>query len=105
MQGNGWCFDVLVHSRRIAGHWLRQKAGLFAGEAAKHLWAAADHYAQAAESCMQNLKSPWDLAPGPWRSDGWTGALRQDQIARLEAAREHDCSAVAAVEKALAAVL
>jgi hypothetical protein len=101
MQGNGWCFDVLIHSRRIAGRWLKQKADDFDGEAAKELRCAADHYAQIAELGMKDLNSPWDLTLGPNRFDGWTTQLRQDQIARLEAAREHDRAAVAAIEKAL----
>jgi len=101
MQGNGWCLDVLVHSRRIAGSWLRQKANDFDGEAARELRAAADHYAQIAELCMMDLDCPWDLALGPNRFDEWTNELRQDQTARLEAARENDRAAVAAIEKAL----
>ena len=48
---------------------------------------------------MKDLNCPWDLALGPNRFDGWTSELRQDQIARLEAAREHDRAAVAAIEK------
>lgn len=101
MQGNGWCFDVLIHCRRIAGRWLKQKADDFDGEATKELRGAADHYAQIAELCMKDLNCPWDLALGPNRFDGWTTQFRQDQIARLEAAREHDRAAVAAIEKAL----
>ncbi|MCX7004740.1 MAG: hypothetical protein NTV22_15915, partial [bacterium] len=68
VQGNGWCYDVLIHSRRIAGRWLNQAAGDFAGESAKQLRVAAEHYAQ---------------------------------IARLEAAREHDRAAVDAITTAL----
>jgi hypothetical protein len=101
MQGNGWCFDVLIHSRRIAGRWLKQKADGFEGEGAKQLSVAADHYTQIAELCMRDLNSPWDLALSPNRVEGWTSELRRNQTARLEAAREHDRAAVAAIEKAL----
>ena len=101
MQGNGWCFDVLIHSRRIAGRWLDRKAEDFEGEAANELRTAAGHYTQIAQLCMKNLHCPWDLALSPDRFDRWTGALRQDQITRLEAAREHDRAAVAALERAV----
>ena len=101
MQGNGWCFDVLIHSRRIAGRWLKEQATTFDGAAEKELQITADHYAQIAELCMQGLTCPWDLAPGPDRFDAWTSTLRQDQIVRLEAAREHDRTAVAAIENVL----
>jgi hypothetical protein len=104
MQGNGWCFDVLVHSRRIAGKWLKAKAADFDGEAGRHLAAAADHYVAIAEECMKGLKCPWDLAPPPGKGGEWTSEKRQEQIKRLEAARKHDAAAVAAIEKALAAV-
>ncbi len=103
MQGNGWCFDVLVHSRRIAGKWLKEEAQSFDGEAGKHLAVAADHYAKIAEECMEGLKCPWDLALPPGKSDEWTPEKRREQIKRLEAAREHDRAAVAAIEKALSA--
>ncbi|HEO70094.1 MAG TPA: hypothetical protein ENN80_02450 [Candidatus Hydrogenedentes bacterium] len=89
MQGNGWCFDVLIHNRRIAAQWLDNKAGQFNHQAAKALRVAADHYAQLAKVCMEGLNCPWDLALSPERSDEWTSTLRQNQIARLEAAREH----------------
>lgn len=101
MLGNGWCFNVLIHSRRIAGRWLKQKANDFDGEAAKELRVAADHYTQISELCMKDLDCPWDLALGPDRFDDWTSELRQDQTARLEAAREHDRAAFAAIENAL----
>ena len=101
MQGNGWCFDVLIHCRRIAGVWLRQKADDFDGQSAEQLRLAADHYAQIAELCMKDLNGPWDLALAPNRFDAWTSKLRQDQITRLEAARDHDRAAVAAIAKAL----
>jgi hypothetical protein len=104
MQGNGWCFDVLVHSRRIAGPWLRRKAEGFGGEAKRQLLAAAHHYAAIAEACMQGLKCPWELAVGPDKLSQWTSVMRQDQIRRLEAAREHDRAAIAAIESALSAL-
>ena len=101
MQGNGWCFDVLIHYRLIAGRWLKQKADDFQGEAAKQLGTAADHYAQIAELCLMDLSSPWDLTLGPSRYDEWSSELRQAQIARLEAARENDRAATRAIEATL----
>jgi len=104
MQGNGWCYDVLAHSRRIAGRWLGEAAKEFDGEAGEQLKVAADHYAAIAELTMKGLDSPWGLALPPARHEDWTSAMRQDQIKRLEAAREHDRAAIAAIEKALAAM-
>jgi len=101
MQGNGWCFDVLVHSRRIAGRWLQAKAETFDGEAAGQLRTAADHYAQIAAECMKGLDCPWDLAPPPGRFEAWTSEQRQTQIGRLEAARDHDRAAIASIGTAL----
>ncbi|MEX0777064.1 MAG: hypothetical protein WD042_15275 [Phycisphaeraceae bacterium] len=102
MQGNGWCFDVLIHSRRIAGPWLKAKSQQFDGEARKQLLVAADHYGQITEGCMKGVKCPWDVTLGPAEFGKWTSALRQDEIARLEAARDHDRAAIAAIERALA---
>ena len=104
MQGNGWCFDVLVHSRNIAGRWLKQKAEGSDGPARKSLLAAADHYARIGPICMEGLGCSWELAPEPKKFDTWTAEMRRDQIARLEAAREHDRTAIAAIDKALAAL-
>jgi hypothetical protein len=103
-QGNAWCFDVLVHSRRIAGPWLRAKAELFDGEAREQLLIAADHYDALVAECLKNVKSTWDLAKGPGQFDQWTPEMRSEQIRRLEAASERDAAAVAAIAKALAAI-
>lgn len=104
MQGNGWCYDVLVHSRRIASPWLRKQADLFDGEAREHLLAAAEHYGKIPPICMEGIDCPWSLAPQPNKADQWTGEMRRKQIARLEASRKHDAAAVAELEKALAAL-
>jgi len=101
MQGNGWCFDVLIHSRRIAGRWLDRKANILAGRAAAQLQTAAHHYAEIADQCLQGFDCPWDLAPGPQRYEEWTSELRVEQIARLELARHHDQAAIAAIQDAL----
>ncbi|MFH1006337.1 MAG: hypothetical protein V1800_02380 [Candidatus Latescibacterota bacterium] len=101
MQGNGWCFDVLIHSRRIAGRWLREKAAGFRDPVAAAIKDASDHYGQIAEHCMKDLNCPWDLALGPDRFGEWTSQLRQDQMARLEVARKHDRAAIRAIENAL----
>lgn len=100
VQGNGWCFDVLVHCRRIAGGWLRRHAETIgAPQAADCLRTAADQYAQLAAACMHDLECPWNLAVGPDRA--WTAEMRQEQIARLEVARAHDRAAIAAIELAI----
>jgi hypothetical protein len=104
MQGNGWCYDTLIHYRRIAAEWLGQGAEDFGGDAREQLVLAADHYAQLAELCMNDLDGAWSLAPGPERQTDWTSRMRQDQIARLQAARDHDAAAIAAIEKALRAI-
>jgi len=104
MQGNGWCFDVLVHSRRIAARWLERKAPVLGGPARGPLGVAAGRYGQTADACMKDLECPWGLAVGPGKFDQWTGAMRRDQIERLEAAREHDRAAIAAIEQALEAL-
>jgi len=62
---------------------------------------AAYHYTQIAEGCMEGLKCPWDLTLGQNRFDDWTSELRQKQIARLEASRERDRAAIAAISNAL----
>ena len=101
MQGNGWCFDVLVDSRRIAGRWLAAKADEF-DEPVKGLLAeAAEHYAAIEEVCMVGIDCPWKLALPPEKYDEWTSELRKKQIERLEKVRELDRKAVEAVAKAL----
>ncbi len=101
MQGNGWCFDVLIHSRRIASRWLDQRASEFDAETAAQMRFAAEHYAQIAETCMTDLMCPWDLALSPERFTNWNSPMRLNQIARLESAREHDRSAIAAIRLAI----
>jgi hypothetical protein len=101
MQGNGWCYDVLIHSRRIAGRWLNEKAEVLGDEAAPHLRTAATHYTQLAELCIEGYKCPWDLTLPPDRVADWTSAMRQTQISRLEAARTHDRAAIEAIRQAL----
>jgi hypothetical protein len=104
MQGNGWCYDVLIQNRRIAARWLKGIAGEYPAEAIEHLSAAAEAYARLVEVCMEEIGCPWDLTRGPGRFAEWTSKLRCEQIARLEAAREHDRVAIVAIGKALAAI-
>ncbi|HUV39101.1 MAG TPA: hypothetical protein VMY39_05775, partial [Planctomycetota bacterium] len=59
------------------------------------------HYAQIVEVCMKGINAPWDLALAPDRFDDWTSAMRTDQIARLESARDHDRAAVGAITSTL----
>ncbi len=49
MQGNGWCYNVLIHSRRIAGRWLQQQVEFYPA-AAPYLRAAAENYTQLVEA-------------------------------------------------------
>jgi len=104
MQGNGWCYDTLVQYRRIAADWLKRVADDFEGGIHEQLLAASCEYEAIAELCMCGLECPWDLALRPDGFDEWTSALRQDQIRRLEAAREHDRAAIAAIEEVLRAL-
>lgn len=101
MQGNCWCLHVLVHSRRIAGKWLYEKANLFDHSAAGELREAAMHFSKIAEICMERLSHPCDLALHPERFNEWTSAMREEQIAKLEASQAHDQAAIVAIGKAL----
>jgi len=104
MQGNGWYYNVLEHSRAIAGRWLKQRAEMFKGKPRERLLAAADHYSQIHELCMKDIGCPWSLTLGPDKFAEWTLELRRTQIERLEAAREHDRAAIAEIEKALTVI-
>ena len=100
MQGNGWYFDVLVHSRMIANRWLRQQAATLDGDAQAQLLAAADQYAKLVELCMQGLDCTWSLALPPHQAAEWTSDKRQELIRRLTLARAHDRAAIAAIGQA-----
>jgi hypothetical protein len=104
MQGNAWYYDVLVHSRRIAGRWLAEKAKTFDGPAAAKFASAAAHYSQIATICLESLDCPWSLALSPGAADKWTSDMRKDQIRRLELSRGHDQAAIADIEAALSAI-
>ena len=101
MQGNGWCFDVLVHSRRIAGQWLKEKTDGLKGEVADQLMIAARHFSRVSDICIKNLKCTWDLALPPEYAPKWSKEMQKDQINRLKAAYEHDKAAVKAIENAI----
>ena len=102
MQGNGWGFDVLVQSRRIAGEWLAAKGAEMGGEAGERLCAAAREYARIPGICMEGIKCSWDLALPPKRFEEWTSEMREKEMVRLEAARACDEKAIGEIEKALA---
>jgi hypothetical protein len=102
MQGNGWCFDVLIHSRRIAGRWLAERGETFEGSVRQELLLAASHYRSMAANLSAGLDCPWNLALPPERAGEWTSELRQEQVRRLEAALTDDRIAIAAIEEALA---
>lgn len=92
--------------RGIPVHYGCEEDGLIIGygdEAAKQLRIAANHYSQIAEECMKDINTSWDLTPHPNNFDKWTSEMRRRQVARLEAAREHDRAAIEAITKALAA--
>jgi hypothetical protein len=99
MQGNGWCFDMLIQCRRVAWSWLNEIAD--GGDARPSLAAAADHYRQIVDGCTQGLSNCWELAVGPDRAADWTSAMRRSQIQRLADAREHDRAAIQGIEAAL----
>ncbi len=101
MQGNGWCYDVLAHSRWIAGRWLKNAAKQFKGAGDDELLIAADHFSKVAETATEGLNCTWDLALPPSRYEDWTAEMRGDQIARLRTARRHDREAVSAIQQAL----
>lgn len=102
MQGNGWYYDVLIHSRRIASHWLQELAKKpELSTATEHLRIAADQYTQLAAECLRDIDCPWSLALSPDRFDDWTSAMRQEQSMRLETARIYDRAAITSLEKAL----
>ncbi len=100
-QGNGWYFDVLIHSRRIAGRWLAQRADDYP-EIAAPLREAAAHYTDIAEECMDEIGCAWDLTSAAKGTNEWPTRLRLEEIARLESAVVHDRAAIAALERALA---
>lgn len=101
MQGNGWCFDVLMHSRPIAAKWLRKKAPEYDEGVRLHLLEAAGHYEKLTAEGMDGIECPWTLCPGPDKAGEWTSEMRQKQIARLEVARGHDSAAITAIAAAL----
>jgi len=102
MHGNGWYFEVLAHCRRIAGRWLARIADEVPGSRlVQDLRQAADHYSRIAEESMEAIDCAEDLAPRAERLDTWTSAMRQEQIKRLESAREHDCKAIVLLSRAV----
>lgn len=101
MPGNGWYFEVLVHSRRIAGRWLDRIADELPSGSAHDLKQSAGHYSRIAEECTDGIGCTWDLAPHAERLDTWTSAMRREQIDRLQSAREHDREAIVQIDRAL----
>lgn len=101
MQGNGWCYDVLVHSRRIASEWLRKRAEELQGEAGELLSDAAESYRELADVLMAGLDCPWELALAPEKFDEWTPEMRSEEVRRLERARDLDAQAVESIRRAL----
>ncbi|MBN1434442.1 hypothetical protein JW921_06750 [Candidatus Fermentibacterales bacterium] len=101
MRGNGWCFDVLTSSRRIAGEWLGRKAAGIGGDAGRYLGSAAECYRRISEICSESLRCSWDLAPGPERAGEWDSELRRQQMSRLESSRRLDGGAIDAIAAAL----
>ena len=73
VHGNGWCFEVLISSRRIASSWL-DKIADDAGASRGPLRSAAGSFATLVDMCMQ----VW-IRLGTWRArrDGpMSGRLR-----------------------------
>lgn len=104
MQGNAWCYAVLVHSRQIAANWLKQQANLFDGDVHSQLLKIADTYAQIPQVCLKDINSTWELFMGPDRFEDWTDDIRSEQINRLQQVRELDRTAVQLIRYAIEAV-
>jgi hypothetical protein len=101
MRGNGCYYDVLAHSRRIAGKWLKEKAENYQGQAQEYLLAASSQYEKMHKVLTDRLDCIGDLALHPDCYDDWNSAMRQDQMKRLQLALDHDRAAIAEIEKAL----
>lgn len=104
MTGNGWCYEVLVHCRSVAGRWLRRRADGLGGTAGNHLLKAAESCEGLVGVLSEGLDCPWNLALPPERGGEWTGAMRREQADRLRRARDLDEEAVSAIGSALNAL-
>jgi hypothetical protein len=108
MLGNSWIYECLAQYRGAAAHYLRDVAGEFSPLVASHLRTAADLYTrmsgevlQDGEHCLITVAPlPWSLGEG----ETWTDEMREDQIARLEAALPLERQAIQEIESALAAL-
>ena len=100
--GNAWCYDSLIDARRCAAKYLRSVSELFGQDAAGHLRLAADAYDSVVDALTQGIDCPTLIAPYPWMKDQtWTQERRREQAARLEAALNHERTAIDEIEKAL----
>jgi hypothetical protein len=104
MMGNGWYYDVLIHSRAIAGRWLRLKADEVGGTVGRHLSAAVESYEGMVEVLSEGIECAWSLALPPEKHEDWTSSMRMDQVQRLRTASEKDAEAISAIERALTAL-
>jgi hypothetical protein len=106
MLGNSWIYECLAKYRAAAALYLREVAGEFGSPAEGHLFKAAELYERMSSEVLQDRKHCLiTIAPLPWslkEGQAWTNEMRQDQIARLEAALPLEREALREVKGALA---
>ncbi len=101
-----WNFYSLVEAREAATTFLRQAAGI-AGDAAPHLLAASEAYAEETRLLDGALKDG-DAFLGPWTGrsiDDWSSDVRQREQDLLRRAREMEKVAIAALDAASSALV
>jgi hypothetical protein len=107
MVGNSWIYECLAQYRGAAAYYLRDIAGEFAPKAASHLLRAADLYEEMADRVLRDeAHGLLSIAPLPWtlgEGGTWTNEMREDQIARLQAALPLERQAIRELERALGA--
>jgi hypothetical protein len=105
MLGNSWIYECLAQYRGAAAQYLRDVAGEFESQAADHLLKAADLYERMSNEVLRDKEHcVVTIAPLPWalkEGETWTNKMRQDQIARLEAALPLEREALKEIESAL----
>jgi hypothetical protein len=108
MLGNSWIYECLANYRGAGALYLRDIAGEFSPQAARHLRRAADLYDRMSKEVLQDsAHCLLTIAPLPWslrEGEAWTNEMRQDQIARLEAALPLEREAIGEIDSALDAM-
>ncbi len=101
MQANHLTYATLVDARQSAVTYLRRLVAFFGGEMAEHLALAAEAYERAV-ACLLRRGTPETIAPPPTAIPvkRWDWAMRQEQARRLDAALNHEMTAVREIELA-----